>query len=231
MGIVAVPNTFSSNTTISSSEVNSNFTTLYNEFNGSIEAANVAAGAITAAKLATDSVETAKIKDANVTTAKIASDAVTTAKVNDGAITSEKLSATVAFHAYAPGTQTISSTSTAKITLDSEEFDTGSNFDATTNYRFTAPKAGYYHFSGTYGLGNQNDGKGGTAYLYKNGSEIKQGARYSTGGAGQISSTVNATIELAASDYVELYGTNGDSTSRTVGGQTDTYFSGFLIGE
>ena len=72
MGVINLPTTFSPNTTISSSEVNSNFTTIYNEFNGSIAAAN----------LATDSVTTAKIADSNVTTAKIADDAVTAAKLN-----------------------------------------------------------------------------------------------------------------------------------------------------
>lgn len=71
MGIISVPSTFSSNTTISSSQVNSNFSTIYNEFNGSIAAAN----------LATDA----------VTTAKIAADAVTSAKIADGAILPEAL--------------------------------------------------------------------------------------------------------------------------------------------
>lgn len=75
MAIISVPNTFSANTTISSSEVNANFSTIYNEFNGSITAAN----------LATDA----------VTTGKIADEAVTTAKIGPGAVTSAKLSAAV----------------------------------------------------------------------------------------------------------------------------------------
>jgi hypothetical protein len=72
MAIISVPNTFSPNTTISSSEINANFTEIYDEFNGNIAAAN----------LATDSVTTVKIADSNVTTAKIADDAVTAAKIN-----------------------------------------------------------------------------------------------------------------------------------------------------
>lgn len=75
MAIVNKPNTFSSNTTISSPEVNSNFDTLYNEFNGSISAANLADDAVTAAKLADNAVVTASIADANVTNAKLASQA------------------------------------------------------------------------------------------------------------------------------------------------------------
>lgn len=83
MSLINKPNTFSPNTTISSSAVNSDFDTIYNEFNGSISAAN----------LATNAVTTAKIADANVTTAKLADGAITTAKVADDAITSAKVAA------------------------------------------------------------------------------------------------------------------------------------------
>lgn len=78
MGTIAIPNTFSPNTVISSSQVNANFSTIYNEFNGSIAAAN----------LASDSVVTAKIADSNVTTAKLADAAITPAKLIAGTGTS-----------------------------------------------------------------------------------------------------------------------------------------------
>lgn len=84
MGVIAVPNTFSPNTSISSSQVNSNFSTIYNEFNGSIAAANLATGAVTTAKIADSNVTTAKIADSNVTTAKIADGAVTPVKRSGG---------------------------------------------------------------------------------------------------------------------------------------------------
>jgi len=71
MSIVNKPNTFSGNTTISSSEVNSNFDTLYNEFNGSISAANLADDAVTAAKLADNAVVAANISSDSVTATKI----------------------------------------------------------------------------------------------------------------------------------------------------------------
>lgn len=71
MSVVAKPNTFSSNTTISSSQVNANFDTIYNEFNGNISAANLATDAISTAKIADSAVTTAKIADANVTSAKL----------------------------------------------------------------------------------------------------------------------------------------------------------------
>jgi hypothetical protein len=70
MGVVSLPNTFSPNTTISSSEVNSNFSTIYNEFNGSISSANLANDAVTTAKIDDDAVTTAKILNSAVTVAK-----------------------------------------------------------------------------------------------------------------------------------------------------------------
>lgn len=72
MSVIALPYTFSPNTTISSSQVNSNFTTIVNDYNGGIAAANLASNAVT----------TAKIADSNVTTAKIADDAITAAKLD-----------------------------------------------------------------------------------------------------------------------------------------------------
>lgn len=72
MSTISKPNTFSANTTISSSQVNSDFDTLYNDYNGNISANNLATNAIT----------TAKITDGAVTTAKLAANAVTTAKLD-----------------------------------------------------------------------------------------------------------------------------------------------------
>lgn len=82
MGVIAIPNTFSANTTISSSEVNSNFSTIYNEFNGSITAANLATGAVTTAKIAAGAVTTTELGADAVTTAKIAADTITGADIN-----------------------------------------------------------------------------------------------------------------------------------------------------
>lgn len=84
MGNIAKPNNFSANTTISSSQVNDNFDTIYNDYNGSIDANNLATGAVTAAKIADSNVTTAKIADANVTTAKINNSSVTSSKIDFG---------------------------------------------------------------------------------------------------------------------------------------------------
>lgn len=71
MAQVNKPNTFSANTTISSSAVNDNFDTIYDEFNGGISEANLADSAVTEDKLANSAVATAKIADDAVTAAKV----------------------------------------------------------------------------------------------------------------------------------------------------------------
>lgn len=89
MSTISKPHTFSPNTTISSSQMNSNFDTLYNDYNGGINASNLASS--------------------SVSTAKIADSAVTTDKINDGAVTNEKLSSEAGF--VEMGRQTLSSAS------------------------------------------------------------------------------------------------------------------------
>lgn len=82
MTVIAKPYTFSPNTSISSSQMNSNFDTLYNDYNGGISAANLASNAVTTAKIADSNVTTAKLNDDAVTTAKIADDTITGANIN-----------------------------------------------------------------------------------------------------------------------------------------------------
>lgn len=64
---------FTQGTAANASEVNANFDTIYNDYNGSISSTNLAASAITTAKIADANVTTAKIADANVTYAKLLS--------------------------------------------------------------------------------------------------------------------------------------------------------------
>jgi hypothetical protein len=107
MGIIVKPNTFSNNTAAQASEVNSNFDTIFNDYNGNIGAANISSSAITTAKIADSAVTTVKIADSNVTTAKIADSSVTTAKIAAGAVTNAKLDTATgglgaAFTTYTP---------------------------------------------------------------------------------------------------------------------------------
>lgn len=130
MANVSKPNTFSSNTTISSSAVNDNFDTIYNEFNGSIDASN----------LATDAVTTAKIADSNVTTAKIASDAVTVAKLaDDGAKTNVKIATSVGITAstsYQAISSSLSLEAGVWMLFGVARYNCSVSGDRTANFRF-----------------------------------------------------------------------------------------------
>src|SRR5690606_2397158 len=77
MSILSKPYTFAPNTTASSSEVNANFDTLYNDYNGGISAANLADNAVTTAKITDLNVTTAKLADGSVAASKLATDAIT----------------------------------------------------------------------------------------------------------------------------------------------------------
>lgn len=72
MAVIVYPNTFAPNTLASAAEVNANFNAITAQVNGNLEAANLAADAVTTVKIADANVTTAKIADASVTDAKIA---------------------------------------------------------------------------------------------------------------------------------------------------------------
>lgn len=78
MSTISKPYTFSPNTTASSSQVNADFDTIYNDYNGNISAANLATGAVSTAKIADGAVTTDKLNDASVTNAKLAANAAWT---------------------------------------------------------------------------------------------------------------------------------------------------------
>lgn len=144
-----------------------------------------------------------------------------------------------AFSAYLGGTnQTVSNGTTAKVQINTEDFDTASCFDSTTNYRFTPNVAGYYQFNGNcyfYGAGG---GRTLQTFLsiYKNGSMyVRQQALVPavSGQTGDHSLSVSHVIYMNGStDYVELYCYFGDLTSSgsgtVAGGSQYTRFNGFL---
>ena len=115
---------------------------------------------------------------------------------------------TPSFRAKNSSTQTFSS-GYVKVQYDSEDWDTSSAFD-TSNYRFTVPsgQAGKYHVTVT----TRQDGTSAQALnygivIYKNGS----GYRYINtnpsygGNVERFAANYSETIDLAVSDYLEIY--------------------------
>lgn len=130
------------------------------------------------------------------------------------------------FSVYRSAAWNTASNAFVKIQFDTENFDTGSDYDSVTNFRFIAPVAGFYQFNaaGSFTLGSNNIG---SIALFKNGNLFKQGSESLVGSITTgFTAVVSDFIQLAQSDYIEVYayGTGGAGTT----GNAATYFSGFL---
>jgi hypothetical protein len=144
----------------------------------------------------------------------------------DGDTVSGPFTNVPAFSANRANTGNTLTTDTAtKVIFDTEYYDTDSAFD-TSNGRFTVPsgKAGKYFFCATVAM-NAN-----FAYvrikLRKNNTDVFRGTavRVDTSGT-----SVSATIDLAAGDYVEVFVTQDSTNDVEVGDAS--HFHGFrLIG-
>jgi hypothetical protein len=150
---------------------------------------------------------------------------VSTSYLVDGSVTQVKLSTNVAgngpaFGAYANSVTSLTGGAFTKVSFDTEEFDTNSNFASS---RFTPTIAGYYQINGYVSV---NTGTQLATSIYKNGSEFKRGSNIRVSGDG---STVAALIYLNGStDYVEIY-CFATSTINTNSGQSLVYFNGSLV--
>jgi len=134
-----------------------------------------------------------------------------------------------AFSAYSNLQQSVTSSTFTKVQCNVEEFDTNSNYDNATNYRFTPTVAGYYQING------EVSGAGATftrliIMLYKNGVLYKSG--YDVGGnpnKGNVSSIVYFN---GSSDYVELYVYMVGTTLAVQGTGSDpsaSFFNGAMV--
>lgn len=139
-----------------------------------------------------------------------------------------------AFSAYRTGTQSgLASATSTKIQVQTEVFDTNSNYDNATNYRFTPTIAGYYQINAAVVATGT-----GLAYtqaiIFKNGSAYAQGG-YVTTAAGEAGSSAASLVYMNGStDYLELYAyvsvTAGTGT--VYGGsipQAQTFFNGSMV--
>ena len=103
---------------------------------------------------------------------------ITTNSVGAGTITQPLMGTNVAgngpaFSAYQSTLQSVSNNTYTKVSFQTEEFDTNSNYD-TANYRFTPTVAGYYQVNGAVTIAAV-----GTYFcfcrIYKNGVSFKAG--------------------------------------------------------
>ena len=113
--------------------------------------------------------------------------------------------------------QSIADSTATKLTLDTETYDIGGDFDAATNYRFTAPVTGYYMICAQVNYATAGDGAVEQLDIRKNGSDFLRST-------GRASSTSNASVNisdivlLTAADYVELWFTHSTGAGQNCTG-------------
>ena len=120
------------------------------------------------------------------------------------------------------GGQSFTSNVFTKVTLGTEDWDTASCFDTSTS-RFTPNVAGYYQISGSVGFSASVTL---IATVYKNGS-IAMTFFY---GNSCVTSCGSGMLYMnGTTDYIELYGRSGTTTTIDVGGGDQTWFSASLV--
>ncbi len=134
-----------------------------------------------------------------------------------------------AFSVYTSANQPFSAATFTKVQFNTKVFDTNTNFDAATNYRFTPTVTGYYQFS--LGL-NMLTGSAVNATfiaIAKNGSQILvSGYTYPIGTGTLIAGGL--LYMNGSTDFVEAYVYQGGMTQTIFGNRVDlTYFQGAMI--
>ena len=134
-----------------------------------------------------------------------------------------------AFSAYGSAYQSAANNTYTKIQYNTEEFDTNSNYDNATNYRFTPTIAGYYQINSTINFAG--GGGFGFAVIYKNGSVFKWGNAIPNDVATGVVCQVNALVYFNGStDYVEIFGFQSSGGALNIGSSSSVLaFSGVLV--
>jgi hypothetical protein len=135
-----------------------------------------------------------------------------------------------AFSAYANANQTIPNATYTKLQINTETFDTNSNYDPTTNYRFTPTVAGYYQLNYSTNPSSAASSTFAFAVLYKNGVSIALAALATNNTSTGTVSTGSFLVSMNGStDYLEIYGYQNTGGGLIFnGGANVTYFNGFL---
>jgi hypothetical protein len=141
------------------------------------------------------------------------------------------------FVASKTSSQTLTHTTTTKITFDSVPIESSSGVFDLSNDKFTVVTAGKYNFQINMTFFDSNNAlKRMDGLLYKNGSQHKKFIFYDNGGnIREVPSHYTFFESVSVDDYFELYSrleTTDSGTADVVGGgDGQTFFSGYkLIG-
>jgi hypothetical protein len=115
------------------------------------------------------------------------------------------------------------------VQFQTEDYDTNSNFDNITNYRFTPTVAGYYQFNAGASCANTSGGL--ILSLYKNGGESKRGVISASVSGINSESIVSSQLYMNGStDYVEVYAYQNSGTTASINAvSSTTWFNGSLV--
>lgn len=131
------------------------------------------------------------------------------------------------FSVYRNGAQTIGNGT--KIAWDTEEYDTGSNFDSVTNNNYTAPIPEFKHFDAQVSYPTTSGMTRCGISLFKNGAEVKRGTDNANTAGTAGSASVSADIQLAANDTVDVRTIVAGTNFAIQTGSVTNHFSGHYI--
>jgi hypothetical protein len=132
------------------------------------------------------------------------------------------------FSAAMSTTQTISNATFTKINFDTKNWDTNTNYNAST-YRFTPTVAGYYQVTCSIDAGASTAAVRVISNIYKNGSLYRIGVNLNTAAAASFSAICTSLVYMNGStDYIECYGYVG-ATIAIVSPSQGTWFDAVLV--
>jgi hypothetical protein len=135
------------------------------------------------------------------------------------------------FSAYKTSTQTFSSSTWTKVTFDTEEYDTNSNYDTSTS-RFTPTVAGYYQVNAQLDIYAGGSSITNTLIsVYKNGTGHKRGYGASATSAETYAPAAALIYMNGTTDYIEVYvnATTGGTPGIYAGAPATSYFQAILV--
>ena len=176
-----------------------------------------------------------------IDTNAIADDAVGPTQLNEtanydftGTVTGAGETNAPSFKVYRNATQSISSATWTKIQFNTEDFDTGSGFDNSTNYRYTIPtgEGGKWFFT-CHGIIDQStmDLNRIIMAIRKNGTAIIQVEEDGAYDEYTLGKSISICDSASAGDYYEgwIYQINSGSDALNMQNDTKNGFSGFKI--
>ena len=121
-----------------------------------------------------------------------------------------------------------------KVTLNTENYDPGNNFDSVTNYRFTAPVTGYYFVHGKISYNDFPTPAGvfGLCAFYVDGVAVSSNVGFANDShSGEFTVSHTDVIYMVASSYLELYAyqSSGVSTVDIYNGTNETFMAVHLL--